>query len=166
MTKTAFYPGSFDPPTLGHLDIISRGVHLVDHLIIGVGAHPGKNSVFSAAERVNMLERACSNLGDKSGTKISVMTYDKLSVDAVRSSGATIILRGLRNGTDLDYEGQLAGMNRELANDVETVFLLSSAKSRHITATLVRQIASMGGDVSSFVPQALVTEITEKFLSA
>ena len=166
MTKTAFYPGSFDPLTLGHLDIISRGLSLVDSLVIGVGTHPGKKTAFSAEQRVKMLEKVCNSLSDKSGATIKVVTYDKLTVDAAKSCGATLILRGLRNGSDLDYEGQLAGMNKELANDVETVFLLSSAKSRHITATLVRQIASMGGDVSSFVPQALVKEITENFLSA
>ncbi len=163
MTRTAFYPGSFDPLTLGHVDIISRGAYLVDHLVIGVGTHPGKTPVFSAKERVDMLRRVCVHFSEKSGTAITIVPYDNLTVDAAKAHDATVILRGLRNNSDFDYENQLAGMNRELAKEIETLFLASSPKCRHITATLVRQIAAMGGDISAFVPRSLFDEITHKF---
>ncbi len=163
MIRTAFYPGSFDPVTLGHVDIIRRGAQLVDRLVIGVGTHHGKKSIFSTDDRTDMLQRVCAPLRESCGCEIEVVTYDNLTIDAVKTHEASIILRGLRNGSDFDYENQLAGMNKELAPKVETVFLTSSPKCRHITATLVRQIASMGGDVSSFVPPSLVKEITDKF---
>ncbi len=163
MTITAFYPGSFDPVTLGHFDIIKRGALLFDRLVIGVGAHPGKQSAFSIKQRVDMLQRSCAEL-NKSSTDIEVVTYNSLTTEAVHKCGASVILRGLRNNSDFDYEEQLASMNKVLADEIETVFLASSSDSRHISATLVRQIASMGGDVSPFVPQLLVKEITEHFL--
>lgn len=164
MIRTAFYPGSFDPVTLGHLDIITRGAKLVDRLIIGVGTHPGKVSTFSDTERVEMLEAVCTGLIEKCQCDIEVETYNNLTIDAVNDVKATIILRGLRNGSDFDYENQLAGMNKELAPDIETVFLTSSPKYRHINATLVRQIASMGGDISAFVPASLLEVIKQKCL--
>ena len=164
MATIAFYPGSFDPVTLGHYDIIRRGAALFDRLVIGVGTHPGKQPSFSGRQRVDMIERCCADLNTRADVNISVVTYNTLTTQAVHKCGASVILRGLRNSSDFAYEDQMAGTNKVLANSIETVFLASSSEVRHISATLVRQIASMGGDVSPFVPQRVVKEITRHFL--
>jgi pantetheine-phosphate adenylyltransferase len=155
MTRIAFYPGSFDPVTLGHTDIMARAFALADELVVGIGIHPGKTPMFTPEERIAMLEAELAPLAKKAKAKARVVTFDNLTVDAARSVGASVVIRGLRDGTDLDYEMQLAGMNGAMAPDIETVFLAASPGLRHIAANLVRQIASMGGDVTPFVSQAV-----------
>ena len=157
MTRTALYTGTFDPVTNGHLDVIRHAFGLVDRLVIAIGVHSSKTPIFPAEERAAMLEAVCGPLADGQGATLEVVTFKDLAVDAARRHGATILIRGLRDGTDLDYEMQMAAMNAALAPDVQTVFLPASPPVRPITATLVRQIARMGGDVSAFVP-ALVNE--------
>ena len=159
---TAFYPGSFDPVTLGHLDIIKRAGNLVDTLIIGVGIHHGKKPLFSTDERVSMLSHECAELAKNGTCQFEIVTFDNLAVDAAREHGANVIIRGLRDAGDFDYEMQMAGMNAGLAKDIETVFLASSPGVRHIAASLVRQIANMGGDVSPFVPENTVSMLAKR----
>jgi pantetheine-phosphate adenylyltransferase len=151
MATIGFYSGSFDPVTRGHTDVIARALSIVDELVIGVGVHHGKVPMFSADERIDMLQSETREFAQKSGKPIRVVTFDNLVVDAARSAGAGVIIRGLRDGTDFDYEVQMAGMNGAMAPDVETVFLAASPGVGHIAASLVRQIAKMGGDVSTFV---------------
>jgi len=155
MAITGIYPGSFDPVTNGHIDIIARAARILDHLVVAVGVHHGKKPLFPSDERIAMLERVIEPITRGSGTKITVETFDNLTVDAARDLGATVMIRGLRDGTDLDYEMQLAGMNGQMAPSIETVFLAAAPQVRHITGTLVRQIAGMGGDVAPFVPPAV-----------
>jgi len=159
MTCIAFYPGSFDPLTFGHVDIIRRASKLADSLIIGVGMHHGKKPLFSADQRVTMLKQQCAEFAKDGGCEVKIVTFENLAVDAAREAGAGIIIRGLRDSGDFDYEMQMAGMNAGLAEDIETVFLASSPKVRHIAASLVRQIAAMGGDVSPFVPEHVAREM-------
>jgi pantetheine-phosphate adenylyltransferase len=159
--RTAFYPGSFDPLTHGHADVVRQASSIADRLIIAVGTHPGKTPLFPVEERVEMIREDCAPL--LTSTKLEVETFDGLAVDAARRFGATLLIRGLRDGTDLDYEMQMAGMNAVLAPDIQTVFLPSSPLVRPITATLVRQIASMGGDISSFVPAGVLRRLAARF---
>ena len=163
MTRTALYAGSFDPVTNGHLDVIRHACRLVDRLVLAVGIHPGKEPLFPAAERVSMLEEVGRPLAAEHGAALEVTTFDDLAVAAARRVGAGLFIRGLRDGTDLDYEMQIAGMNEAMAPDVLTVFLPASPAVRPITATLVRQIASMGGDVRDFVPPAVADRLEAKF---
>jgi pantetheine-phosphate adenylyltransferase len=151
MTK-AFYTGSFDPMTNGHLDVLVQALALADRLVVGIGVHPGKTPLFSFEQRAEMIRAA---LGVEKGSRVDVVSFDGLAVDAARAHYATLMVRGLRDGTDFDYEMQMAGMNRQMAPEIQTVFLPAGSSSRPITATLVRQIAAMGGDVSSFVPPAV-----------
>lgn len=162
MTRTGFYSGSFDPVTNGHMDVIVRALALVDELVIGIGVHHGKMPMFTADERVAMLEAETRPLTANGGRKIKVVTFSNLVVDAARQHGATIIVRGLRDGTDFDYEMQMAGMNGAMAQDIQTVFLAASPEVRHIAATLVRQIAAMGGDASGFVPAGVAQRLAVK----
>ena len=165
MKRTGFYSGSFDPVTLGHTDVMARALQLVDRLVVGIGVHPGKAPLFSVAERTAMLERAAAPLTAASGATVEVVTFDGLTVDAAREAGATVIFRGLRDSTDFDYEMQMCGMNGAMASDIGTVFLPASPEVRHITATLVRQIALMSGDVSSFVSEDVAGELKAKAAS-
>ncbi len=151
MKRIGFYSGSFDPVTNGHTDVIARAARMVDTLVIGIGVHPGKTPLFSTDEKVAMLESETAPISKFTGCRIEIVTFDDLTVDAAREVDATLIFRGLRDGTDLDYEMQMAGMNGAMAKDIDTVFLPASPEVRHITATLVRQIAAMGGNVSAFV---------------
>ena len=144
--RIGFYPGSFDPLTCGHVDILRAATAFCDKIIVGIGVHPGKVPVFSAAERAELIAGALGS------SAIETVTFDALAVDAARQHGARILIRGLRDGTDFDYEMQMAGMNARLAPEIETIFIPAKVESRHITATLVRQIAAMGGDISTFVP--------------
>ncbi|MBS7541248.1 pantetheine-phosphate adenylyltransferase [Ancylobacter lacus] len=155
--RIAFYPGSFDPPTNGHVEVARAAARLSDRLIVAVGVHPGKTPLFPAAERLEMLRAVFAPIAEAEGAVLDCVTFDDLVVDAARRNGASLLIRGLRDGTDLDYEMQMAGMNAVLAPDIQTVFLPASPIARPITATLVRQIAAMGGDVSAFVP-AVVRE--------
>lgn len=162
MARRGIYPGSFDPVTNGHLDIIARAARILDHLVVAVGVHHGKKPLFSADERIAMLEARIAPIAKETGARITVETFGNLTVGAARDLGASVMIRGLRDGTDLDYEMQLAGMNGEMAGDVETVFLAASPRVRHITGALVRQIASMGGDVTPFVPAAVAEALQRK----
>jgi pantetheine-phosphate adenylyltransferase len=162
MPRIALYAGSFDPVTNGHLDVVRQAARLADRLVLAIGVHPGKAPMFSSDERLAMLEETCGPLVRGSGGELSCITFDGLVVDAARRAGAGILIRGLRDGTDLDYEMQMAGMNGAMAPEVQTVFLPASPLVRPITATLVRQIAGMGGDVSSFVPSTVATRLAQK----
>ena len=161
MTRSGFYSGSFDPVTLGHADVISRALSLVDRLVIGIGVHPGKTPLFTVKERIVMLETEVAAL-NRAGAAIEVVTFAGLTVDAAREAGATAIFRGLRDATDFDYEMQMCGMNGAMAPGIGTVFLPASPGVRHITATLVRQIAQMGGDVSQFVSPVVAAQLKAK----
>ena len=163
MSRIAFYPGSFDPITNGHLDVVRHSVPLCDKLVVAIGVHPGKKPLFSTEERLKMLHDVCGPVAAQAGCVLEAVTFDDLSVTAARKHGATIMIRGLRDGTDLDYEMQLAGMNEAMAPEVHTVFLPASPAVRPITATLVRQIAGMGGDVSAFVPPVVAAQLKVKF---
>ena len=163
MPRTALYPGSFDPVTNGHLDVVSRAVRLADRVVLAIGVHPGKTPMFSADERLAMLQETCAPIARAAGCDLACTTFADLVVTAARREGATLLIRGLRDGTDLDYEMQMAGMNETMAPDVSTVFVPASPLVRPITATLVRQIAAMGGDVSAFVPPAVLKRLKTKF---
>lgn len=153
MARTGFYPGSFDPVTYGHLDVIARSARLVDKLVLGVGTHPGKQSLLGERARVELLEAVTKPIADHTGVKISVVTYNDLTVDAARRAQAGVIIRGLRDATDFDYEVHMGQMNGALAPDIETVYLAASPATRMIASSLVKQIAKMGGDVSLFIPK-------------
>lgn len=163
MPRTALYPGSFDPVTNGHLDVVRQAVGLCDRLVVAIGVHPGKKPLFSTEERLEMLQTVFGPVANKAGCTLECITFEDLTVTAAKRVGATILIRGLRDGTDLDYEMQIAGMNETMAPEVRTVFLPASPTVRPITATLVRQIASMGGDVSNFVPKVVATRLKTKF---
>jgi pantetheine-phosphate adenylyltransferase len=163
MSRIGFYPGSFDPITNGHLDVVQNAVSLCDRLVVAIGVHPGKKPLFSTEERLQMLHEVCGPVAAAAGCVLEATTFDDLTVTAARKHGATIMIRGLRDGTDLDYEMQLAGMNGAMAPEVHTVFLPASPMVRPITATLVRQIAAMGGDVSTFVPPLVAAQLKAKF---
>ena len=163
MPRTALFPGSFDPVTNGHLDLVRQAARLADRLVLAIGTHPGKLPLFSVEERLAMLEATCTPIANAAGLALRCITFGDLVVSTARREGATILIRGLRSSTDFDYEMELAGMNGTLAPEVQTVFLPASPGFRPITATLVRQIASMGGDVSSFVPPTVVARLTAKF---
>ena len=147
-----FYPGSFDPLTNGHLDVIERACKLVDRLVIAVGTHHAKKPLFSHEDRVALLRAALEPVGKRTATEIEVTDFGGLMVAAARAHGARLIIRGLRDTTDYNFEMQMVGMNAQMAPDLQTVFLPSSPHVRHISATLVRQIAELGGDISAFVP--------------
>jgi len=165
MPRIALYAGSFDPPTNGHLDIVRQASRLADRLVLAIGVHPGKTPIFSAQERMDMLAEVCRPVARESGCEIGYLTFDDLVVRAAQREGATLLIRGLRDGTDLDYEMQMAGMNGAMVPEVQTVFLPASPGVRPITATLVRQIAKMGGDVSHFVPPPVAARLKAKFTS-
>jgi pantetheine-phosphate adenylyltransferase len=163
MARIAYYPGSFDPVTNGHLDVVRQAVGLCDRLIVAIGVNPGKKPLFSVEERLAMIKDVFGPVGAKAGCAIEATTYDNLTVTAAQKAGATIMIRGLRDGTDLDYEMQISGMNQTMAPDVQTVFLPASPGVRPITATLVRQIAAMGGNVTPFVPASVAKDLKAKF---
>ncbi len=148
--RTGLYAGTFDPMTLGHRDIIRRATHLVDRLVIGVAINEDKGPLFNLDERVAMVEAACQGLGN-SETEVVVHPFKNLLVDCANDVGATVIIRGLRAVADFEYEYQMVGMNRVLAPEIETVFLMAEAKYQSIASKLVKEIARLGGDVSDFV---------------
>lgn len=157
--RTGFYTGSFDPLTNGHLDVLRASTAFCDRIVLGIGVHPGKSPLFAAAEREALIRKACKDLS----ATIEVVTFAGLAVEAARDAGATLILRGLRDGGDFDYEMQMAGMNAAMAPDIQTIFVPASPEVRHITATLVRQIAALKGDVSPFVPAVVARALKSKF---
>lgn len=160
MARTALYPGSFDPLTNGHVDVIGAACRLCDRLIIAVGVHSTKTGILPADARLEIIEAVAGRIGRDAGVEVQARTFSNLAVDFAREIGATLLVRGLRDGTDLDYEMQMAGMNAAMAPWLQTVFLPASPGVRHITATLVRQIASMGGDVAPFVPELVASRLS------
>jgi pantetheine-phosphate adenylyltransferase len=161
--RIALYAGSFDPLTNGHLDVLKASLAVADTVYAAIGIHPGKMPLFSFEERVGLIEAATKVEFGRDGARIKVVAFDGLVIDAAKKQGASIMIRGLRDGTDLDYEMQMAGMNETMAPELQTVFLPASPTVRTITATLVRQIASMGGDIRPFVPQAVAGPLKAKF---
>ena len=153
MARIGFYPGSFDPVTYGHLDIIARSSRLVDKLVLGVGTHHGKQALIDAATRISLLEQVTKPIAEHTGVKISVTAFDGLAVDAARQHHAGLIIRGVRDASDFDYEVQMGQMNGAMAPDIETVFLAASPATRMIASSLVKQIARMGGDITLFIPK-------------
>ena len=160
--RTGLYPGTFDPVTLGHLDIIRRATFLVDRLVIGVAINRDKGPLFSLEERVEMLEAECVALSRETGVVIEAHPFENLLIDCAKDVGATIIIRGLRAVADFEYEFQMVGMNRRLDDQIETVFLMAEAEHQAIASKLVKEIARLGGDVSSFVTPAVKTALTER----
>ena len=150
--RVGLYPGTFDPVTHGHLDIIARACALVDRLVIGVAINRDKGPLFPLEERVAMIEAECAALAECRGTEIVVHPFENLLIDCARDVGATMIIRGLRAVADFEYEFQMVGMNRALDPSVETVFLMADARRQAIASKLVKEIARLGGDVSKFVP--------------
>jgi pantetheine-phosphate adenylyltransferase len=149
--------------TNGHVDILRGALMLGDEVVVGVGINAGKSPMFSVEARVQMVGDMIAALGGADARRARAIQFGGLAVDAARGAGATVLVRGLRDASDFDYEMQMAGMNGTMAPDVQTVFLPSAPEVRHITATLVRQIAALGGDVSPFVPASVVRQIREKF---
>ena len=165
MNRTAFYPGTFDPVTNGHVDILQGALAVADTVVVGVGINAGKSPMFTIDERLKMVSDMIAGLGPDASERATAIAFDGLAVEAGRQAGAAMLVRGLRDASDFDYEMQMAGMNRTMAPGMRTVFLPASPAARHITATLVRQIASMGGDVSAFVPESVARRIAQKFAS-
>jgi pantetheine-phosphate adenylyltransferase len=163
LTRIALYPGTFDPITNGHIDVLTAAFGLADEVVLAVGVHPSKAPLFSLEERLAMIDECAAPVARAAGGRFKTVSFAGLVVNAAREAGASIIVRGLRDAADFDYEMQMAGMNAAMAPDVHTVFLPASPASRHITATLVRQIAAMGGDVSPFVPKPVARRLKKKF---
>jgi pantetheine-phosphate adenylyltransferase len=156
--KTGVYPGTFDPITLGHMDIIRRGAKLVDRLVIGVTTNPSKSPMFSVEERMNMVRREIEGMaGD-----IHIVSFDSLLMDFAEREGAAVILRGLRAVSDFEYEYQMAGMNQQLNDRVETVFLMADVSLQPIASRLVKEIALYGGDIGKFVPKRVAADVAER----
>ncbi|MAC81296.1 MAG: pantetheine-phosphate adenylyltransferase [Rhodobacteraceae bacterium] len=153
--RIGLYPGTFDPVTLGHVDIIRRASALVDKLVIGVAINRDKGPLFSLEERVALLEPVLADLSEQTGTEIVAHPFENLLIDCANDVGASIIVRGLRAVADFEYEYQMVGMNRVLDNSVETVFLMAEARHQAIASKLVKEICRLNGDVSKFVPPAV-----------
>lgn len=149
--------------TNGHLDVVRQAARLADRLVVAVGVHPGKAPMFSSEERLAMIAETCGPVTAGAGCELRSVTFADLVVTAARREGATLLVRGLRDATDFDYEMQMAGMNDAMAPDIQTIFLPASPATRPITATLVRQIAAMGGDVTRFVPAQVAARLAAKF---
>ncbi len=161
--RTGLYPGTFDPITLGHLDIIRRACSLVDRLVIGVAINRDKGPLFDLEERVAMVEAECAPLAAKTGCEIVVHPFENLLIDCARDVNAGVIIRGLRAVADFEYEYQMVGMNRALDNSIETVFLMAEAQHQAIASKLVKEIARLDGDVSKFVTPAVNTALLARF---
>ena len=158
VTRTGVYPGTFDPVTLGHMDIIRRGAKLVDRLVIGVTTNPSKSPMFSLDERLAMVRRECAGIE----TEIEVVAFDSLLMDFADRQGAQIIIRGLRAVADFEYEYQMAGMNQQINANVETVFLMADVSLQPIASRLVKEIALFGGPIQRFVSPAVCTQVVER----
>ena len=150
--RVGLYPGTFDPVTNGHLDVIARAARLLDKLVVGVAINTGKGPLFSLEERVELVEAEIARIASDNGMVIEVRPFDTLLIAFARTIGASMIVRGLRAVSDYDYEVQMAGMNYRMAPDIETVFLMASERHQFIASRLVKEIAKLGGDISSFVP--------------
>ena len=160
--RIGLYPGTFDPITLGHIDIISRASLLVDRLVIGVAINRDKSPLFSLDDRVLMLEEECNYLSGQTGTEIVVHPFENLLIDCAHDVGAQVIVRGLRAVADFEYEFQMGGMNRSLDNSIETVFLMAEAKHQAIASKLVKEIARLHGDISKFVTPNVAKRLLSK----
>ena len=160
--RIGLYPGTFDPITLGHIDIINRASMLVDRLVIGVAINRDKSPLFNLDERVKMIEVECSSLGKKTGTEIIAHPFENLLVDCANDVNASVIFRGLRAVADFEYEFQMVGMNRALNDSIETVFLMAEAKHQAIASKLVKEIVRLGGDVSKFVSKNTLEQLNKK----
>ncbi len=157
--RAGLYPGTFDPVTYGHTDIIRRACRLVDRLVVGVAVNGGKGPMFSLDERVAMVRAETVRISDETETTIEVHPFENLLIDCARDVGAGVIIRGLRAVADFEYEYQMVGMNRVLDASVETVFMMADAKHQAIASKLVKEIAKLGGDVSKFVPAAVCSAL-------
>jgi pantetheine-phosphate adenylyltransferase len=162
MARIGLYPGSFDPVTNGHLDVVARAAPLFDRLVIAVGAHHGKTPMLALETRMTLIRDATAPIAAARGVEIEVASFAGLVVEAARQAGATALVRGLRDASDFDYEMRMAGTNGAMAPEVATIFLPAGPEVRHISATLVRQIAAMGGDVGPLVPPAVVAALAER----
>jgi pantetheine-phosphate adenylyltransferase len=162
MKHTALYAGTFDPPTNGHLDVIRQALNIAETVVVAIGIHPGKTPMFSFDERRDLIRKSVESVMKSDAKRIGIIAFDGLVVEAARSQKATIMIRGLRNGTDFDYEMNMAGMNSAMRADIQTAFVPASPGHGHITGTLVRQIAKMGGDISPFVPAPVVSGMKKK----
>ena len=160
--RVGLYPGTFDPVTLGHIDIIQRALALVDRLVIGVAINRDKGPLFSLEERVEMIEAECSEITARCGGEIVVHPFENLLIHCARDVGANVIIRGLRAVADFEYEFQMVGMNRALDASVETVFLMADARRQAIASKLVKEIARLDGDVSRFVTPAVKDRLLER----
>lgn len=156
--KTAIYPGSFDPMTYGHLDMIIRSAAIVDELIVAVLKNNAKKPLFSIDERVSMIEGVTKDMPN-----VKVMTFDGLTVEFAKSVGAKLIVRGLRAVTDFEYELQISQTNRIVAEDIDTMFLTTSLEYAYLSSTIVKEVACYGGDISKFVPESIMHEVYRKF---
>ena len=165
MTKkrVGLYPGTFDPLTYGHTDIVGRAVKLVDELIIGVAINSQKGPLFSLEERVEMVEAQMAQLSASSGVPIHVRPFETLLMHFAQEVGANVIIRGLRAVSDFEYEFQMVGMNQSLNSDIETAFLMADVRYQSIASRLVKEIARLGGDISDFVPSAVAQKLNQKF---
>jgi len=161
--RIGLYPGTFDPITLGHLDIIRRATTLVDKLVIGVAINRDKGPLFSLEERVELIEAECAKLVEDTGIEIVVHPFENLLINCARDVGAQMIVRGLRAIADFEYEYQMVGMNRQLDDSIETVFLMAEAQHQAIASKLVKEIARLGGDVSKFVTPRVNQELLKRF---
>ncbi|MDO5704527.1 MAG: pantetheine-phosphate adenylyltransferase [Paracoccus sp. (in: a-proteobacteria)] len=161
--RIGFYPGTFDPITLGHIDIIQRAMALVDRLVIGVAINRDKGPLFDLETRVAMVRAECDAIVARTGGEILVHPFENLLIDCARDVGASVIVRGLRAVADFEYEFQMVGMNRALDSTVETVFLMADARRQAIASKLVKEIARLGGDVSKFVTPAVSRALVDKF---
>ncbi|MEL6618984.1 MAG: pantetheine-phosphate adenylyltransferase [Pseudomonadota bacterium] len=161
--RIGLYPGTFDPITLGHIDIIRRASPMVDRLVIGVAINRDKGPLFSLEERVEMIEAECAKLSAQTGTEIVAHPFENLLIDCARDVGAQLIIRGLRAVADFEYEFQMVGMNRKLDDSIETVFLMAEAEHQAIASKLVKEIARLGGDVSKFVTPLVNTALKARF---
>ncbi|MCQ0971698.1 pantetheine-phosphate adenylyltransferase [Paracoccus sp. TK19116] len=160
--RIGLYPGTFDPVTLGHTDIIERAMALVDRLVIGVAINRDKSPLFSLEERVAMVEAECTAITGRTGGEIVVHPFENLLIDCARDVGAGVIVRGLRAVADFEYEFQMVGMNRAMDSSVETVFLMADARRQAIASKLVKEIARLGGDVSNFVTPPVEKALVER----
>ena len=160
--RVGLYPGTFDPVTNGHLDVIARAARLLDKLVVGVAINTGKGPLFSLEERVELVEAEIAQIATQNGMVIEVKPFDTLLVQFARKIGASMIVRGLRAVSDYDYEVQMAGMNYRMAPDIETVFLMASERHQFIASRLVKEIAVLGGDISSFVPPLTLERVLRR----
>jgi pantetheine-phosphate adenylyltransferase len=163
--RVGLYPGTFDPVTNGHLDVIARAARLLDKLVVGVAISSGKGPLFTLEERVELMKAEIAQIASKNGMEIEVLPFDTLLVDFARKVGASMIVKGLRAVSDFDYEFQMAGMNYRMAPDIETVFVMASERHQFIASRLVKEVAMLGGDITSFVPPLTLKRVLQRIRS-